>query len=328
MTFFRRRTSWLLGLWLLIAAAGVACVEGGNGADGSEPTPTPGQSPVTAVTGTATPSPTATPEPTPTPRPRRLCETDRASYEVALQDLEAAVLAEMGAYQGQWGFAFIDLDCGSTVNIHPEYVQYTASAGKLPFIIAALRAVEAGDVDFSLVEDDIELVLTVSDDFAADAVAETVSADEVREVFALAGVSEATYFRDSWRNLSMTAFDLARVWEALLRGRLLGPARTDYLLDLAAGADIPDAYETFPSPAAWDDPDIRYGQKAGYYVSDGVPYFLVGAGYLLPRDRSSLGFVAVLLASTEVEDLFEPTRRQVFPVVERFVRDALAEVMR
>lgn len=312
-----------LSLVVAMALVAVSCVEDDDAPPVVE---TPGNGMARSTEPAVTPTPISTPQPTPTPEPQRLCSSNPSAHEERLQDLEDDIEAAMTGFEGEWGFAFIDLDCGSTVIVRPEYVQYTASAGKLPFLVAALRAVEAGELDLEVIMDDLELVLRTSDDLAADAVAEAVSADEVEEVFAVAGVSQATHFRDSWRNLSMTALDLARVWEALLRGRLLGPSLTEYVLNLAASAEIPEEYATFPDPSSWADPDIQYGQKAGYYVSDGVPYFFVGAGYLLPRDGSSHGFVAVLLATTEVEDLFEPTRRQVFPLVEAYVRDALAEL--
>ncbi|GAB4328397.1 MAG: hypothetical protein Kow0010_12310 [Dehalococcoidia bacterium] len=277
-----------------------------------------------AVTATPTPAPSSTP----TPEPQRLCRSDPDAHDARLQALSDDIEAALASFEGEWGFAFIDLDCGSTVLVNPEYVQYTASAGKFPFLVAALRAVEAGEVELEVVQDDLELVFRTSDDLAADAVAAMVSPEEVREVFAIAGVSEASRFVDSWRNLSMTALDLARVWEALLRGRLLGPSLTEYVLELAAKAEIPEEYTTFPDPSSWDEPELRYGQKAGYYVSDGVPYFFVGAGYLVPRDGSSQGFVAVLLATTEVEDLLDPARRQAFPIVVEYAQQAVAELGR
>lgn len=320
------RLRWLVLVTAVIAASAVllgACAED----DQAPAAAGPAARTATDAAGAASPA-AATAIPTPTPEPQRACRSDPSAHEARLFALQGQIEAAMEAFEGDWGFALIDLDCASTLVIRPDYVQYTASAGKLPFLIAALRKAETGDLALDDIRDDVELVFRTSDDLAADRVAAMVSPDDVRDVFVIAGVSEATRFVDSWRNLSMTALDLARVWEALLRGRLLGPTMTEYVLDLAASAEIPEEYATFPDPSSWDVPGLRYGQKAGYYVSDGVPYFFVGAGYLVPGDGSSAGWVAVLLATTEVEDLFDPPRREVFPLVLEYVQGAAADLAR
>jgi Beta-lactamase enzyme family len=309
-------------LLVVLASTAVAC----NSVDGSEPVagggadPTATTSAQTIATATATviPSPT----PMPTPEPARNCVTDPSGYAASLRQLEDDVTRTMDGYDGTWGFAIIDLDCGAMAAINPDYVQYAASAGKLPFIIAALRAVQEGRLDLAEIQEDLELVLHFSLDKSADKIGERVTNDEVWEVLRLADVSELTTFRDAWRNFFTTPADLARIWAALMAGELLDEERTNLLLTLAGEVEVPPAYETWP--AEFDEPSLLFGQKAGYWVTAGTPYFLVGAGYLTPADGSSLGFAPVILLIGNNEDLNDPQRRSVFPYVLNFVLDELS----
>jgi hypothetical protein len=55
-------------------------------------------------------------------------------------------------------------------------------------------------------------------------------------------------------------------------------------------------------------------------VSDGVPYFLLGAGFLRPSNGEHAGVVMVLMARTTNPDLGDPQRRAVFPLLFEYVR--------
>ncbi len=270
-------------------------------------------------TATASPSPTDTPTPEPTPvRPscEQGVEERRQHYEEAKAEIEQA----MAGYNGTWALGVIDLDCDLEFTINPEYVQYTASAGKIVPVIAALRRVQAGDLEFQEIEGHLDEILHHSNDYDADAVNEMVTPAQIQEVLSLAGVSDLTDFEQSWRYAFMPAIDLARVWEALMRGDLLNRKWTAYLLRLAAEVDLPPEYATFPGRLEREG--YEYGQKAGYYVSDGIPYFMLGAGYLRPKDGSSRGFAMIFMMKTMNPDLFDPQRRSVFPILEKYLLDS------
>lgn len=279
---------------------------------------------LTATPSPPSPTPTETPipSPTPTPEPARNCITDPSGYAASLQQLEADVTKTMEGYDGTWGFAMIDLDCGAMAAVHPDYVQYAASAGKLPFVIAVLRGVQEGRIELADIQEDLELVLHFSLDKNADNLGTLVSNEEVWEVLRLSDVSELTTFRDAWRNFFTTPADLARIWAALMSGDLLDEERTELLLTLAGEVEVPPAYETWP--AVLGQPSLLFGQKAGYWVSSGTPYYFVGAGYLTPADGSSHGFAPVILLIGNNEDLNEPQRRSVFPFVLDFVLNELS----
>ncbi|HET7738164.1 MAG TPA: serine hydrolase [Tepidiformaceae bacterium] len=240
----------------------------------------------------------------------------------ALATLEANLLAAMDGYDGTWSAAVIDLGCGTELAVNPDYTQYTASAAKIVVIVAVLRAVEQGRLDMPDVAPLIEEVMWHSSDWAADALNELIEPEEVAEVLSVAEVSEATAYPYWWNGASMPAIDLARVWAALLDGSLLGHDLAAYLLDRASEADIPDGLETFPPPA--EIPQLDYGQKAGYYVSDGIPYFFVGAGFLRPEDHSHPGFAITWIGTTMNEDFLDAQRRSVFPIMLGYVESTLA----
>jgi hypothetical protein len=159
--------------------------------------------------------------------------------------------------------------------------------------------------------------MTYSWDELADALTGQVSAAAVQEVLTLAGVSERSRFTHDWRRAYMTPMDLALVWEALVEGRLLGETLTRELLELAETPEIPASLETFPAALAL--PGYRFGQKAGYYVSDGLPYFLVGAGYLVASDPAGPRFTMVLMIESRRADLNDPQRRSVLSLVVGYV---------
>ncbi len=289
-------------------------------ADPAGPTASP-TVPVTA-TGTGTETDTATPEPTQMPVPEPSCEQGREEREAHYAEAATEIEAAMEGYDGTWGLAVIDLDCETAISVHADYVQYTASAGKIIPVIAALRKVQQGDLDFELIEPHLDEVLHHSLDSSADFINDQVTVDEVQSVLAKADVSGLTRYEGSWRYTFMPAMDLARVWESLLRGKQLNKRWTEYLLDLASEVELPPEYATFPDPDDLGRDGYQMGQKAGYYVVDGVPYYLLGAGYLRPVDGSSLGFAMVFEMKTMNPELFDPQRRSVFPIILEYILDS------
>jgi hypothetical protein len=264
---------------------------------------------------------TPTPLPSPTPAPQRLCHSDPDAYAARIAELETAVSAALEGYRATYGFALHDLDCDTVAIVNPDHAQYTASTGKLPFVIAALRAVQGGRLDMAAVEDDIITVLHVSSDEAANRIVAKVPVEDVLEVLTIAGVSDQTTFRDSWSNFNSTAVDLTKIWVALLRGELLDEERTEFVLRLASEADVDRAYETFYSH--FDVSGLVFGQKVGHAVIFAPPYYLVGSGYLLPESGMSAGFAVTLVI---VSDSLDPQRKDVFPLVLDFAQEAFAEV--
>ena len=289
--------------------------------------PAPSSSPAATATPAATPVPTPTPMatptplPSPTPTPRRLCQSDPDAYATRIGELEAAVAAALEGYRATYGFALHDLDCDTVAIVNPDHAQYTASTGKLPFVIAALRAVQDGRLDMAAVEDDIVTVLHISSDDAANRIVAKVPVEDVLDVLTIAGVSDQTRFRDSWSNFNSTAVDLTKIWTALLRGELLDEERTELVLRLAAEADVDRAYETVWSH--FDIPGLVFGQKVGHAVIFAPPYYLVGSGYLRPESGVSAGFAVTLVI---VSDSLDPQRKDVFPLVLDFAQEAFAEV--
>lgn len=247
------------------------------------------------------------------------CPAGQRASQDPLAALEAGLIEVMDGYDGTWGAALIDLACGTSMAIHPDYSQYPASAGKIVVVIAVLRAVDEGLLDFREVEPLIDEVMRYSADFAADALNALLEPAQVQRLLGDAGVSAQSVFEHSWTEASMPAQDLARVWAALLDGRLIAPAWTDYLLARSSEADVPAGLETFPLEIGVEGYD--YGQKAGYYISDGVPYFLAGAGYIRPSgNQLSPGYALVWLGRTTNPDLFDPQRRQVFPLMLDYIQ--------
>ncbi len=281
------------------------------------PTTTPSLSP------SPTPTPTTTPTATPTVaaaapetedgRPWR-CATvaDRAA------GLIVAVEEAMDGYEGLWGLALVDLDCDSPVIVRPQHSQYPASAGKIVILVAALRAVQDGLLEFAAIEEHVPLVLRYSLDKNTDEVAALLTPQQVDEVMARAGVSWRSSIREGlWRRAWFAPHDLALVWASIMRGEQLNEEWTAYLLQLASEAILPDGLETFPADFGMEG--YRYGQKAGYYAPEDETSFFASAGYIQPGDGAGEGFAFAFLLETWEEDMYEPKRRSVFPLVRDFV---------
>ncbi|MGK2966466.1 MAG: serine hydrolase [Tepidiformaceae bacterium] len=306
--------SLLLAVVFATLVAATACSASGSELRAVVTTPEPTLPAATESSSLSATAPDAT--------PATDCAIGVAPSLDALANLEADLLAAMDGYDGTWAAALIDLGCGTEIAVNPDYTQYAASASKIVVVVAILRAVEQGRLEMPEVAPLIEDVMWYSTDWAADVLNELIEPEEVAEVLSIAGVSEETTFPYWWNGALMPAIDLARVWAALLDGRLLGEDYATYLMDRASEAEISDGLETFPPSA--DLPQLDYGQKAGYYVSDGIPYFFVGAGFIRPEDRSHPGFAISWIGTTMNDDFLDAQRRSVFPIMLGYAEFALA----
>ena len=278
------------------------------------------ETPAGVVETELTPAPTAIPTPFPTATPGSAgggtAHTNGLSCDerhLAEDRLTEAIEEVLTDYDGTWGFALIDLECEHVVSIHPDYAQYPASAAKIVSVVAAMRAVEAGDADLEEVDELVHLVMQHSLDYAADALEEYVEPDDLDQVLVDAGASEEAAMNGSWSWASMTAEDLAGVWSGIVEGTLVDDFGREYLLELAGMTEVPEVYETFPT-GEFPVSGFDYGQKAGYYVVDGVPYYFAGGGYLVSHVGSER-FTFGLLMKTRNRDLWDEQRRQVFPQI-------------
>lgn len=291
------------------------------------PSPTPSPSPTTATaTATQPATPTATPVSTATAsaaaatettngRPSR-CTTVAGRAALLIGEIESAMLD----YEGIWGLALIDLDCGSSIVVRPQHVQYPASAGKVVILTAGLRAVQDGFLEFELIEEQVELVLHHSLDKQTDEIAELVTPEQVAEVMARAGVSARWFPEWRWRWARFTPHELALFWASIVRGEQLDDRWTAHLLQLASEVVLPEGKEAFPADFGVEG--YQYGQKAGYWTpeeDEEEPDIFVSAGYVMPDDGSSMGFTFAFLLETWEEDILEPKRRAVFPLVRDFM---------
>ena len=223
----------------------------------------------------------------------------------------------MEGHTGGWGLALIDLDCDAPILIRPGHSQYPASAGKIVIVIAALRAVQDGVLEFSDIQNDVEIVLEHSIDLNADAINALVTPEQVAAVLERAGVSEASQLEHSWRYAHFMPLDLARVWVSLVRGGQLDEERTAYLLGLAMANGLPETF--WPFPPDFGASGYEYGQKAGYWTS-GVPIgYRVSAGFARPDDGSGEGFIFAFLVEAAPADLAGDWKRPVFPLVRDFI---------
>ena len=283
----------------------------------STPSPTPATTPTAPPTAAATPSGTAsaaTGTETSNGRPSR-CATVAGRGARLIEAVEEV----MTDYEGVWGLALIDLDCSSSIIFRPRHSQYPASAGKIVILTAALRAVQDGLLEFELIEEPVELVLHHSLDKQTDEIAELITPEQVAEVMARAGVT-SSYLEWQWRKAWFTPHDLARVWASIVRGEQLDERWTPHLLQLASEVVLPEGKEAFPQEFGVEG--YRYGQKAGYWTPEEEEEeadIFVSAGYVVPEDGSSMGFTFAFLLETWEEDILEPKRRAVFPLVRDFV---------
>lgn len=259
----------------------------------------------------------------PDPRPERCRGMSDEELQERVDRLGEDIEEAMAGYDGEWGFGMVDLDCDIELAVNEDWVGYTASAGKIIPIIAALRAVDDGDLSMASVEGYIELIMEHSYDEEANILNGMVTPEQVQDVLEIAEVSEDTDFEWDWNRGHMPARDLARVWAALVEGDLLDEEQTEYLLNLADGPAIPDHLDTFPIDAelsGW-----QFGQKAGYWVTGDLPHLLLGAGYLRPDEgpdhpEGHQGITVVLHVEAENPDMSDPQRREVFPLITEYVQ--------
>ena len=289
------------------------------------PAPAVAASPSPTATPTVMPSPsptpTATPPPTPTPDPR---PARCAGLEERAALLVEAIEEKMEGYTGGWGVALVDLDCDATFLINPEHSQYPASAGKIMVVIAALRAVQDGLLEFEgELQGDIEVVLSLSLDAHADRINGKVTTEQIAAVLERAGVSGESEIEHSWRYANFTPEDLARVWISLVRGEQLNEELTAYLLDLAT-RPVLGAF-AWPFPPDFGIEGYVFGQKAGFWTSEVPVAYRVSAGYLRPEDDSSEGYVFAFMVRAVWEDLRGNWQRPVFPLVRDFMVAELGE---
>lgn len=305
------------------------------------PSPTATATAATTATPTATPppvTPSPTPSPSPSPTATATATATVAATAPAMEDgqparcatvadraagLIVAVEEAMDGYEGIWGLALIDLDCDSPVIVRPQHSQYPASAGKIVILVAALRAVQDGLLEFEAIEEHVPLVLHYSLDKNTDEIAMLITPEQVNEVMARAGVSWRSSIQEGlWRRAWFAPHDLALVWASVMRGEQLNEKWTSYLLQLASEAILPVGLETFP--ADFGAEGYRYGQKAGYYAPEDESKFFVSAGYVQPEEGAGEGFAFAFLLETWEEDIHEPKRRSVFPLVRDFVTNEVA----
>lgn len=297
--------------------------------------PSPSAAPASSPTATVTPTPTATatatpsPTPTPTPTPDATPEPDpRPARCDGLQErgavLGEAVEGAMDGYVGGWGLALVDLDCDEAILVHPAHGQYPASAGKIVIVIAALRAVQDGDLPFEgEVREDVETIMAQSLDAHSDRLNDKLTSEQIAHVLERAGASEASRYEHSWRYAHLTPLDLARVWTSLVRGEQLDEEWTAYLLDLATRPELGPYF--WPFPPEWGVEGYEYGQKAGYWTSPRPIGYRVSAGFARPADASSDGYVFAFLIRAVAADLAGWWQRPVFPLVRDFVVGELGD---
>ncbi len=329
-----RPSRWTLSLVLAVAVALAVLlpfVLGGEPPPAAEPLEPAPPTPAATPPPTPAPPPPETPSPSPSPAPSPAAPSPTAVPDEPAEEavsrcatvaeraapLIAAIEDAMGGYEGVWGLALIDLDCDSTVMVRPRHAQYPASAGKIVVLTAALRAVQDGLLDLAAIEENVELVFWYSLDRNTDEIAEFVTPAQVGAVMERAGVSPDSSLEWDWRRAWFTPHDLALVWASIVRGEQLDERWTAYLLRLASEAVLPDGDETFPADFGVEG--YEYGQKAGYWISDDNPHHFVAAGYVRPADGISAGFTFAFMLETWLDDVFEPKRRAVFPLVRDFV---------
>ena len=240
------------------------------------------------------------------------------------EELKRVVSEEMDGFDGDWGFALIDIECRMEISVHAEHSQYPASAGKIVIVIAALRGVGDGSIESEPeLFQDVEDILISSLGTPADRLAEQLSPEQISEVQVLAGVSNRSQLTETWRNAYFTPIDLARVWASLLRGELLDSEFTALVLDLAENARLPDEDGFWPFPAEFGSEGIQYGQKAGFWESDEPVRYRVSAGFVRSRDRPQRAFAFAFMARVNAEGLEGNWRRPVFAIVRSFVESEI-----
>ena len=264
------------------------------------PTPdlasTPGEGTATPIRIRRTDITPAPPPPvasaTPVPPPLAL---------VPAPDLEQALKQRLGDQAQHYALVVQDLDDGSGVAINADHVFYAASLFKLEVLYDVFAQRDAGLLDFgeryvatdyysgfdlgphlvqpcstATVADLLSAMTCVSDNVAAVMLQDRAGAANINDAMAALGLTDTRLTADG--TLPATAADMARLVDAIFRGRGLAPGSAGQMLDLMTHeqsadripADLPPATRVAHKTGNWDtathDAGIVYGPHGTYLM--------------------------------------------------------------
>lgn len=264
------------------------------------PTPTPD---LVSTPGEGTPTPVrirradvtpAPPAPVTTPLPPPLAL-------VPAPELERMLDERLGDQASHYALVVQDLDDGRGVAINADHVFYAASLFKLEVLYDIFAQRDAGLLDFgeryvatdyysgfdlgphlvrpcstTSIADLLSAMTSVSDNVAAVMLQDRAGAANINDAMAALGLTDTRLTADG--TLPATAADMARLVEAIYRGRGLAPGSAGQMLELMTHeqsadripADLPPGTGVAHKTGNWDtathDAGIVYGEHGAYLM--------------------------------------------------------------
>ncbi len=267
----------------------------------------PPVTPATEPAATATPPPPGiTPEPTP---PTRVPHVDDVPPLAPVDlpplqpesELERLVRERLGEDASHYAVVITDLSDGRGVAIDADRVFYAASLFKLEVMLEIFHQHQAGLLDFDeryvatdyysgfdlgphvvtpcstvSIGDALAAMMSVSDNVAAIMLLDRAGARHINDAMAALGLEETRLTED--QSLPATARDMARLVEAIARGKAVSPAASAVMLSLMAAEEIDDripqgvpdgtlvAHKTGNWEQATHDAGVVYGERSTYVM--------------------------------------------------------------
>jgi beta-lactamase class A len=264
----------------------------------------PPVTPATEPAATATPPPPGTtPEPTRLPHAvdvPPLAPVDLPPLKQAAE-LDRLVRDRLGADAGHYAVVIKDLGDGRGTAFDADHVFYAASLFKLEVMVEIFHQRDAGLLDFGeryvatdyysgfdlgphvvtpcstvSIDDALAAMMSVSDNVAAVMLQDRAGAGHINDAMAALGLEQTRLTED--QSLPATAGDLARLVEAIARGKVVSGAASEAMTSLMATEEIDDripqgvpkgtvvAHKTGNWEQATHDAGIVYGKRSTYVM--------------------------------------------------------------
>ena len=199
-----------------------------------------------------------------------------------LHDLEEALRTEIDSLGGKWSLYFKDLRTGEVIGINDEEPMVAASLIKLFVAGEILSMAEEGDLDLDQYTRDLDYMIKISDNGAANKLIDTAKMDNINAFARSHGFNATTLNRRMLENNGTENYTSTRdcgvLLEQVVRGCFVSPKASGILLNslrhqqrrgkIPAGVpdDIPTANKTGELDAVDNDAAIVWSPSGTYVL--------------------------------------------------------------
>ncbi len=199
---------------------------------------------------------------------------------VDLSSLKLGLETQIASYKGEVSFALIDLKSGKSIGVKADESFYPASSIKILLLISVLRDVQNGKYSLASVEPTILNMMTVSSNYAANALISKTGFDNTSQTTSDAGLYNTVFihgFSDGNTNVprarigsnSMSVGDAALLWQKIYQKDLLNDEMTKKALEYAKLPNVKLIYSD-KEASVYHKPGYIGTLDAETYIDSGV----------------------------------------------------------